>query len=381
VSFDDFTRPRRPAPSNPTWLWLLLALSAPVALYLGYRWWRGGDVHDPDAAPRAVTARGELASDEQATIALYEQASPSVVHVTRMKAVRDRFSFNVQRIPEGTGTGFVWDANGHVVTNAHVVGNSDLATVTLSDRSNYAARVIGTDPDHDLAVLHIQAPAGKLRPLAIGTSGDLKVGQKVFAIGNPFGLDQTLTTGVISALGREINAENGRTIEGVIQTDAAINPGNSGGPLLDSAGRLIGVNTAILSPSGVSAGIGFAIPVDEVNRSVPELIRHGKVVRPGLGVTVAPDQWLDRLGVQGVLVMDVQPAGAAAAAGLRPTRRDESGEINLGDIIVAIGGQPVGSVRDLHDTLARHRVGEAVEVVVLRQGQRETAVVTLQPAR
>jgi S1-C subfamily serine protease len=233
-------------------------------------------------------------------------------------------------------------------------------------------------PDKDLAVLRIDAPKNRLRPIPIGTSKDLQVGQRVFAIGNPFGLDQTLTTGLISALGREIESVTRRPIQGVIQTDAAINPGNSGGPLLDSAGRLIGVNTAIFSPSGASAGIGFAIPVDTVNRIVPELIRHGKIIRPGLGVQVAEDQLTKELGLTGVLVVDVTAGSAAAKAGIRSTRRDSTGRVRLGDVIVAIDGKKIDAVNDLFLVLDEYKVGDTVALAVLRDGKREQVKATLE---
>jgi S1-C subfamily serine protease len=233
-------------------------------------------------------------------------------------------------------------------------------------------------PDKDLAVLKIDAPANRLPAIPVGTSKDLQVGQSVFAIGNPFGLDQSLTTGVISALGREIESVTRRPIQGVIQTDAAINPGNSGGPLLDSAGRLIGVNTAIYSPSGASAGIGFAIPVDTVNRIVPELIRYGKVTRPGIGVQIAEDQIAERFGVNGVLVVDVVPGSAAAKAGLRPTRREASGRVRLGDVITAIDGKKVLSPNELYLTLENYKVGDAVNVSLMRDGKVVQAKLTLE---
>lgn len=240
---------------------------------------------------------------------------------------------------------------------------------------------MGVAPDKDLAVLRIDAPASRLRPLPLGTSKDLLVGQRVYAIGNPFGLDQSLTTGVISALGREIESVTRRPIQGVIQTDAAINPGNSGGPLLDSAGRLIGVNTAIYSPSGASAGIGFAIPADTVNRIAPELIRHGRVIRPGLGIQIAEDQIAERLGVNGVLVVDVLPGGAAAKAGIRPTRREASGRVRLGDVIVAVDGKKTDSANDLYIALDQFRVGDDVTVTVLREGKTLQSKVTLEAVK
>jgi S1-C subfamily serine protease len=237
---------------------------------------------------------------------------------------------------------------------------------------------VGAAPDKDLAVLRIDAPANKLRAIPVGTSKDLQVGQSVFAIGNPFGLDQSLTTGVISALGREIESVTRRPIQGVIQTDAAINPGNSGGPLLDSAGRLIGVNTAIYSPSGASAGIGFAIPVDTVNRIVPELIRSGKVTRPGMGIQIAEDQIAERLGVTGVLVVDVAQGSAAAKAGLRPTRREASGRVKLGDVITSIDGKKIESANELFLALEKYKIGDSINVSLLREGKAVQVKVTLE---
>ena len=324
-----------------------------------------------DAEPRTVAPRGELAEEEKTTIAIFRQASPSVVNITTVATRQDMFSLNVMQIPQGTGSGFIWDDDGHVVTNFHVIQNADGAQVTLADHSTWKAKLVGAYPDKDVAVLYIEAPKDRLRPIPVGSSTDLQVGQRVFAIGNPFGLDQTLTTGVISALGREIQSATQRPIKDVIQTDAAINPGNSGGPLLDSAGRLIGVNTAIYSPSGASSGIGFAIPVDEVNRVVPQLIRHGKVIRPGLGMQVAPDQVARSVGAPGVIILGVQPDSPAAKAGLRPTRRDSAQSMVLGDVIVAIDGHKIQTVKDLFAALAQHDVGSTVTVNVLRDGKEE----------
>jgi S1-C subfamily serine protease len=250
----------------------------------------------------------DLSLEEQATISVFEKATRSVVFIANTAMQRDPWSFNVLEVPQGSGTGFVWDKLGHIVTNFHVVYQADAITVTLSDRNEYKANVIGADPDHDLAVLRIQASESALEPVTLGTSQSLRVGQKVLAIGNPFGLDHTLTTGVVSALGRTIRSMSNRTIEGVIQTDAAINPGNSGGPLLDGKGRLIGINTQIVSPSGAFAGIGFAVPVDTVSRIVPELIKHGKLIRPGLGVSLVPDAMARRWGVQGLIIGKVAEA-------------------------------------------------------------------------
>jgi S1-C subfamily serine protease len=328
-----------------------------------------------------VTPRGDLAADEHATIELFRRASPSVVYITSLAIKRDIFSLNLFEIPQGAGSGFVWDQDGHIITNFHVIQEASGARVTLADHSVWDAQLVGTAPDQDLAVLYINAPQSQLQPIANGTSNDLQVGQKVFAIGNPFGLDQTLTTGIISALGREINAVTGRTISGVIQTDAAINPGNSGGPLLDSAGRLIGVNTAIYSPSGASTGIGFAVPVDTVNRVVPQLIRHGRVIRPGLGVRIADDATARRLGLQGVLIIQTEKGSAAEIAGLRGTRRDGDGRLILGDVIVSINADPITASGDLLNVLEKYAVGTTVTVTVLREGTRVAVPATLQALR
>jgi S1-C subfamily serine protease len=366
--------PRSPARGSIWPLVLLLVLGG----VLIWRFWpREPDSGlNPDATPRAITPRGDLAEDEKATIALYRQTAPSVVHVTRISRRQDPFSLDIQQVPSGTGSGFVWDDDGHVVTNNHVVTGASAFEVIMSDHGKYKATVVGTSPDHDLAVLKIDAPKSELHPILVGTSHDLQVGQKAFAIGNPFGLDQSLTTGVVSALDREIVTESQGQIKGVIQTNAAINPGNSGGPLLDSAARLIGVNTAILSPSGASAGIGFAIPVDDVNQIVPQLIRHGRIVRPGLGIQPGSDEINQQLN--GVLVLSVAPHGPAAQAGLRSTKRDEDGDFILGDVIVAIDDKPIRLRRELLSALAGHKVGDVVTVTVLREGEKVKVPVTLQ---
>ncbi len=357
---------------------LLSAACLLAVLFARQTWLGSASLNDPRAAPRTVTARGELFSDERSTINLFRQASPAVVNITAIGVERDLFTLNLYQIPQGTGSGFVWDTNGDIITNFHVIQNADSAQVTLADQSNWKARVVGVAPDKDLAVLRIDAPANRLRPIPIGTSKDLQVGQSVYAIGNPFGLDQTLTTGVISALNREIESVTRRPIQGVIQSDAAINPGNSGGPLLDSAGRLIGVNTAIYSPSGASAGIGFAIPVDTVNRIVPELIRSGKIIRPGLGIQIADDQIAQRLGVAGILVVDVARGSAAAKAGIQPTRRDAEGRLRLGDIITAIDGKKVESPNDLYLLLEKYKIGDAVNISILRNGKTVQTKVALE---
>ena len=321
--------------------------------------------YDKDAEPRVVTARGDLAEDEKNTIAVFEEISPSVVYITSIEVRRSIFSLNVYEIPKGTGSGFVWDKEGRIVTNYHVVGDASRVEVTLGDNSIYKGIMVGAAPDKDIAVLQISAPAEALKPIPLGDSESLQVGQKVFAIGNPFGLDHTITSGIVSALDREITAVTGRTIQGVVQTDAAINPGNSGGPLLDSAGRVIGVNTAIYSPSGASAGIGFAVPVAVVNRVVPEIIRHGKVIQPGIGVTLANERIAKRLEIEGVLVINVQPGSTAEKAGIRETRQVRGG-IVLGDIIVAVNGAPVETYDDLRNELDKYQIGDEVTLIVLR---------------
>ncbi len=336
-----------------------------------------------EAIPRVVTARGDLAADEKTAIELFENAKASVVYITTREQVLDPWTRNIFSIPRGTGSGFLWDERGHVVTNNHVVAGASGAQVRLSDGRDYNASPVGTSPDHDLAVLRIDLAFNRPPPLPVGTSDDLKVGQKVFAIGNPFGLDWTLTTGIVSALDRAIPEAEGVVIEHLIQTDAAINPGNSGGPLLDSAGRLIGINTAIFSPSGAFAGIGFAVPVATVNRVVPELIAQGKYVRPALGIEVDQDlnrMVTGRLGVEGVLVLRVIPGSPAAAAGIRGATIDAEG-ITPGDIIVAVGGKPVDSVAKLLSRLDDFQVGDTVPVTLLRDGAETELGVTLQAGR
>ncbi|MCC7486073.1 MAG: trypsin-like peptidase domain-containing protein [Burkholderiales bacterium] len=348
--------------------WLLATIAVAALLWWFASWDAGtGRRAGPPVESRPVAARGSLAEDEQNNVNVFKSASPSAVNITTLELARDLQSLNVLQVPSGTGTGIVWDDRGHIVTNFHVIQDATGARVTLSDHSVWMARLVGVFPDRDLAVLRIEAPQEKLKPVTIGTSRDLVVGQKVYAIGNPFGLDQSLTTGIISALNREIDSVTKRPIRGVIQTDAAINPGNSGGPLLDSAGRLIGVNTAIYSPSGASAGIGFAIPVDEVNRVVPSLIRHGKFVRPSLGVRVAPLEFQNQLGVQkGVAIIGVLPRGPAAAAGLKPFQRAPGGELIVGDVIVAVAGKAVSTLEEILDVLEKHQPGDTVTLSLVR---------------
>lgn len=333
----------------------------------------------PEVRPRAVAPPPpELGADERATMAVFDKVSRSVVFISNTAIQRDFWSLDTMEVPQGSGSGFVWNKQGHIVTNFHVIYGASSIKVTLGERAEYKAAVIGVDPDHDLAVLQIQASDDVLYPVTVGTSQDLRVGQKVLAIGNPFGLDHTLTTGVVSALGRTIKSLSNRTIEGVIQTDAAINPGNSGGPLLDGSGRVIGVNTQIVSPSGAFAGIGFAVPMDTVNRIVPELIKHGKLIRPGLGVSLVPDAMVRRWGIRGLVIGKVWRAGAADKAGLRGARETMNGRVELGDVIVAVGGKPVATVDDLLDVMEDHRVGDQVAVEILRGNRREKVSVTLQ---
>ena len=339
-------------------------------------WW--SEQSATKVTPRAVTPRGDLDEDEKATIKLFEETSPSVVFITTINLRRDFFSTNIYKMPAGTGSGFIWDSDGHIVTNYHVIKGADEAQITLWDQSTWDAKLVGVEPDKDLAVLKIKAPDDRLKPIKIGESKNLLVGQKAFAIGNPFGFDQTLTTGVISALGREIESVTRRPITGVIQTNAAINPGNSGGPLLDSAYRLIGINTAIYSPTGSYAGIGFAVPVDTINRIVPQLIEYGKVIKPGLGINIAPDSFVStRLNTSGVLILNVIEGGGAEKAGLKATTQSANGKISLGDIIKKVEGKNVEDSSDLFRILDAKVVGDTVNVAVDRDGKDLNFEVTL----
>jgi S1-C subfamily serine protease len=335
---------------------ILLLLVAGALVYTVYQQ-RHAVVHYATVEPRPIAQRPDdkLGADEQATIDVFSKFSRSVVHVTSLATRRDQITMDVTEIPQGTGSGFVWDQDGHIVTNFHVVQEGDRASVTLNDGSTYPAQIVGVAPDKDIAVLHIDAPPQKLLPLPVGQSANLKVGQKVLAIGNPFGLDQTLTTGVISGLGREIKSVSGRPISDVIQTDASINPGNSGGPLLDSSGRLIGINTAIYSPSGANAGIGFAVPVDTVNTIVPQLMKFGKITRPGLGISPLNEAIAARNGIDGVAIVQVQPGGAADKAGIAGASRSAAG-IQINDTIVGVDGVEIHHLNDLYKALDGHKV-------------------------
>ena len=319
-----------------------------------------------------------FATEEEAnSTEIFSKASPSVVFVTNTALRRSFFTLNVQEIPQGAGTGFVWDKSGLIVTNFHVIAGAHRLMVTLQDRSEHEAEVIGLAPEKDLAVLRIKEPPDNLLTLPLGDSSELTVGRKVLAIGNPFGLDTTLTTGVVSALGREIKAPSNRLIRGVIQTDAAINPGNSGGPLLNSLGQLVGVNTAIYSPSGASAGIGFAIPVNTVKEVVPQLISYGRVLRPIIGVELASDRWIRRYRINGLPVVRVYPGLPADTAGIKGAYRNSRGEIALGDVITHINDKPVRSNDDYLSALEEYESGDTVTVRSRRGDEDKRFDVTL----
>jgi len=310
----------------------------------------------------------KLGYDERRTIRTFRKASPSVAFITKLQYRRDFFTLDVTEIPRGTGSGFIWDKKGHIVTNYHVIQGASSVRVRLANRKTYKAKVVGKSPSKDLAILKISAPKSALKPIRIGRSKGLMVGQKVLAIGNPFGLDYTLTVGVVSALNRQIRAANRRRIHGVIQTDAAINPGNSGGPLLDSSGRLIGVNTAIYSPSRANAGIGFAVPVDTVKRVVPQLIKYGRMIRPRLGVILDRAGWAERMGLSGLMIARVPKGTPAYLAGLRGMRYTFEGNLIMGDIIIKVNKKRITSLDDMLSELEKHKIGDKVTVYVNRRG-------------
>ncbi|MDP3663179.1 MAG: trypsin-like peptidase domain-containing protein [Nitrosomonas sp.] len=335
-----------------------------------------------NAEPRVVQARGNLAEDEKSTIELFENSRDSVVFITTRQRVMDAWTRNIFSVPSGTGSGFIWDDNGHIITNLHVIKGASEAIVRLADGRDYKASLVGASPAHDIAVLRIGIGFQRPAPVPIGTSHDLKVGQKVFAIGNPFGLDWTLTTGIVSALDRSLPGGDGRTIDNLIQTDAAINPGNSGGPLLDSAGRLIGINTAIYSPSGASAGIGFSVPVDTVNRVVPQIISRGKYIRPAMGITVDSklnNRLTQHLKVTGIVILSISPGSAAEAAGLQGATITPEGNIIANDIIVAVESKPIDSVEKLLARIDSFKVGDTITLTILRKNEKIEVPVTLQP--
>lgn len=356
------------------WRWLVLTLLASSS----------ATTLSETAAPItdvAAPIAGFATDDERNTIQVFEAARPSVVFVTNQQLARDPYSFDLITVPSGSGTGFIWSEDGYIVTNFHVVEGAGKIMITLQDQSNWPAEVVGLAPERDIAVLKILAPKKQLTALPLGDSADLRVGRKVLAIGNPFGLDATLTTGVVSALGREIDSPNRRKITNVIQTDAAINPGNSGGPLLNSQGQLVGVNTMIYSPSGASAGIGFAIPVNTVKEVVPELIEHGRLVRPVLGIAAAPDHWAQQIGIEGVPILRVEPNSPAAAAGLEGAKRNAWGQISLGDVIVAIDDYPTGNDDQLLSALEHYKPGDKVTISVVRNGKLFTVKLKLSAPR
>ncbi len=335
------------------------------------------------AAPREITPRGELGGDERATIDLFERSRNSVVFISTKQAVVDFWSRNVMSVPRGTGSGFIWDDAGHIVTNFHVIQGASEASIKLVDGRSFRASLVGVSPEHDIAVLKIGIGFKGARPIPIGTSGDLAVGQRVYAIGNPFGLDWTLTSGIVSAQNRSITEDDGRLLEHLIQTDAAINPGNSGGPLLDSAGRLIGMNTAIYSPSGAAAGIGFAVPVDTVNRVVPSLIRDGHYEQPSIGIRV-DERLNERLelvtGIEGAFVLRVAPGSSAEEVGLQAARISREGEFIGGDVIVSVNGKKIESVSRLLATLDDYQIGNTVRLGVKRGNKLIEIPVRLQAA-
>jgi len=379
-------------PSLPRFIWISLIIVLlilfshsflyhyfPDALQPGYF---SADNKHENAEPRVVQARGNLAEDERSTIELFENSRASVVFITTRQRVMDAWTRNIFSVPSGTGSGFIWDDHGHIITNLHVIKGASEATVRLTDGRDYKASLVGASPAHDIAVLRIGIGFQRPTPVPLGTSHDLKVGQKVFAIGNPFGLDWTLTTGIVSALDRSLPSSDGRTIDNLIQTDAAINPGNSGGPLLDSAGRLIGINTAIYSPSGTNAGIGFAVPVDTVNRVVPQIISRGKYIRPAIGITVDSklnDRLTQHLKVTGVVILNISPGSAADTAGLQGATITPEGNIIANDIIVAVEDKPIDSVDKLLSRIDSHRVGDTIKITVLRKNATIDVSVTLQP--
>jgi 2-alkenal reductase len=324
-------------------------------------------LHAQKAQPRPVSPRGPLAADEQAVIRLFESAAPSVAYITTERI--ERINFFEAAVAQGAGSGFVWDAAGHVVTNNHVVEGARSVKVQLDAGRTYTARVVGRAPDYDLAVVRLSEAIPGLKPIPLGASADLRIGQRVYAIGNPFGLTRTLTSGIVSALDRHLPTSDIREIAGAIQTDAAINPGNSGGPLLDSAGRLVGVTTAIRSPSGGSTGVGLAIPSDLVNRIVPQLIAHGRAPQPGIGIQPADPDQVAAAGIQGVVIVAINRNSPAAAAGLKALGDKTLPAKSLGDVIVAVNGRPIEALPTFAAELDRVGIDNFAELTVVRDGK------------
>lgn len=317
-----------------------------------------------------------LTEDEQNTINIVNKTVNSVVFITNIQLVKD-FFYQEEAVARGTGSGFVWDNNGHIVTNYHVIEEGDLFAVTLPNQEYRKARLVGIVSEKDIAVLRVEGDLKGLTPFEIGNSSDLQVGQKVIAIGNPFGFDHTVTTGIVSALGRNIRGAGNVTIRGMIQTDASINPGNSGGPLLNSDGQLIGMNTMIFSQTGASSGIGFAVPVDTIKRVVPQLIKYGKVIRPGLGITLLPDQYSRSYNIEGVIVREVVPNGPAHQAGIKGLGRDRFGRLFIRDVIIGIDNHKITSYDDLYNALDNYRIGDNITVTVERNGRKRNLQLTL----
>jgi 2-alkenal reductase len=319
------------------------------------------------AQPRAVSPRGPLAADEQATVRLFEGAAPSVAYITTERV--ERVGLFQAAVAQGAGSGFVWDTAGHIVTNNHVVEGAREVKVQLDAGRTYNAKVVGRTPDYDLAVVKLSEIPPGLKPIPLGASADLKIGQRVYAIGNPFGLTRTLTSGIVSALDRHLPTSDIREIAGAIQTDAAINPGNSGGPLLDSAGRLVGVTTAIKSPSGGSTGVGLAIPSDLVNRIVPQLIAHGRAPQPGIGIQPVDPDLVAQAGIQGVVIASVNRGSPAAQAGLKALESQGNRVRTLGDVIVAVNGRPIESLPSFAAELDRVGIDNLAELTLVRDGK------------
>ena len=324
-----------------------------------------------------------LTENEQNSISIFEKTVGSVVNVSSISKRTQRSSlfFEVPdtEVPAGAGSGFIWDKNGHVVTNFHVIQSGQKFQVSFhNDKKLYEATLVGVEPKKDIAVLKLINKPKRLTSIKIGLSKNLKVGQKTLAIGNPFGLDHTMTTGIVSAVGRKVKGIGGVKIHDMIQTDAAINPGNSGGPLINSLGQLIGMNTQILSGSGTSSGVGFAVPVDTIRRIVPEIIEHGKVIRPGLGIGILPEHIKSRFGIEkGIVISHIDPKGGAAKAGLQGVGQDKWGNIYLGDIITKIDNRPVDSFDDIYHALDKYKVGDKVTVEFIRDEEKETVSLTL----
>lgn len=350
---------------------VLLVVAAGIALWYGVsaaqKWFY------TSYEPRTVSPRGDLASFEKSSIEIFRNAAPSVAYISTIRAQED--IFGSRTVSAGEGSGFVWDKAGHIVTNDHVVSAADQVYVRFGSDRPIVANVIGVAPEYDLAVLRVASVPFSIDPLPLGSSSDLAVGQYVFAIGNPFGLERTLTTGVISATDRTLPTATGREITGVIQTDAAINPGNSGGPLLDSAGRVVGVNTAIASTTGAYSGIGLAVPVDTVNRVVPQLLAKGRVARPGIGIGAASEKLAAQIGQEGVIVVDVAPGSPAEKAGLLGA---DVATGRLGDVVVAVNDKDVSSVAELAQQLDKIGIGQTAELTVIRNGQKRRVKVTIE---